>query len=67
MAKAKAASSRETREVVLQIPDVGLSKDQIASMKKKFHAEIVSSLGPKVAARIIIRIRIRIIIVLGEF
>ena len=64
---ARPTSGKETREVVLQIPDIGLKKEQIASMKRNFHNEIVSSLGPKLAARIIIRIRIRIIIVLGEF
>lgn len=62
-----AKSDKEVREVVLQIPDMGLKKEQIAAMKKTFHNEIVSSLGAKVAARIIIRIRIRIIIVMGEF
>lgn len=60
-------ADKETREVVLQIPDMGLKNEQIAAMKKNFHNEIVSSLGPKAAARIIIRIRIRIVVVIGEF
>jgi len=58
---------KETREVVLQIPDVGLTKPQIASLKKNFKNELVSSLGAKALARIVIQIRIRIVVVLGEF
>ena len=59
-------ADKETREVVLQIPDIVLKKEQIAALKKSFHNELVSSLGPKALARIIIRIRIRIIVVLAE-
>jgi hypothetical protein len=55
----KGSSARE--EVVLQIPDIGLSDAQIASLKRSFKSQLVSTLGEKVAARpriVIIRIRI---------
>ena len=60
MAKSSKAAA-ERQEVVLQIPDMGLSPQQIASLKKTFKNELVSSMGEKVAARprlIIVRIRI---------
>jgi hypothetical protein len=58
-AMAKSKSKRE--EVVLQIPDLGLTDSQIASLKKSFKSELISSMGGKAAARariVIIRIRI---------
>jgi hypothetical protein len=37
-------TSAKQQEVVLQIPDIGLSEAQIASLKKSFHNELVSSM-----------------------
>ena len=54
-----AKSSRE--EVVLQIPDIGLSKTQIESLKKSFKSQLVSTMSERSTARpriVIIRIRI---------
>ena len=60
-----AKSSRE--EVVLQIPDLGLTPTQIAALKKSFKSELVSSMGGRTAARArIIIIRIRIVRALSE-
>jgi hypothetical protein len=58
----KKAAKAQKREVVLSVPDLGLSKKQLDSLKNSFHNELVSSLGAKMAAvpRIVI-IRIRIV------
>ena len=55
------AKSSSRQEVVLQIPDMGLSDAQIAALKKSFKSELVSTMGGKAGARariVIIRIRI---------
>jgi hypothetical protein len=65
MAKGKATADR--REVVLQIPDIGLSKTEIDSLKKSFKSQLVATMGAKKAARpIIIIVRVRIIVVVAE-
>jgi hypothetical protein len=50
-------------EVVMTVPDFGMSKAQLAKMKKKFEGQVVESLGGKqaLAAR---RVRVRVIIVI---
>ena len=45
---------------------MGLSKDQITSLKKDFKNQFVSSLGEKRAAIIIVIVRIRIIRQIAE-
>ena len=57
----KKAAAKERREVTLSIPDIGLSKTKIDSLKRKFQNELVSSLGARVAATRIIIIRVRIV------
>ncbi len=52
------ASARE--QVVLELPDLGLSKAQLASLKKSFKAELVSSMPQKTAATRIVVVIIRI-------
>ena len=61
-----AKASANEREVELRIPDLKLTKPQMAAMKKKFENEIVTSLGTK-AAIVVIRVRIRVVVVLAEF
>ncbi len=59
---AKQPATTET-EVVMTVPDFGMSKAQVNSMKKKFESQVVESLGGKaaLAAR---RIRVRVVIVI---
>lgn len=59
-------AAKKRHEVVIQVPDLGLSKPQLAAMKKAFKNQIVSSLGEKLAAVVIIIVRIRIIVVRAE-
>jgi len=57
------AKSRQARqEVVLQIPELGLSDAALASLKKSFKSELVSSMGtrPGAVARIVV-VRIRVV------
>ncbi len=54
-------ATKKRQEVVVQVPDMGLSKDQLASIKKSFKNQFVSSLGEKMAAIIIIIVRIRVV------
>jgi hypothetical protein len=61
-----APREKKRHEVVVQVPDIGLSKTQLASMKKAFRNQFVSSLGEKADAIIVI-VRIRIIVVRAEF
>jgi hypothetical protein len=59
MARKRSSAARE--EVVLQVPDLGLSDSQIASLKRSFKSQLVSTIAEKAAARprvVIIRIRI---------
>jgi hypothetical protein len=65
MATKKAAAARQ--EVVLQIPDLGLSDKQIAALKTTFKNQLVSSMGAKASARPrIVVVRIRIVFAQGE-
>jgi hypothetical protein len=59
-------AQKQRHEIVVQIPDMGLSKDQITSLKKEFKNQFVSSLGEKRAAIIIVIVRIRIIRQIAE-
>jgi len=60
-------AAKKRQEVVVSVPDMGLSKEQLASMKKKFKSQFVSSLGEKMAAIVIIIVRIRIVRQIAEF
>jgi len=60
-----APKTKQRHEVVVQVPDLGLSKPQLASLKKAFKNQFVSSLGDK-ADVIIVIVRIRIIVVRAE-
>lgn len=60
-------AAKKRQEVVVQVPDMGLSKEQLASMKKAFKSQFVSSLGEKMAAIIIVIVRIRIVRQIAEF
>ena len=44
MAEARSAKPRE-REAVLVLPDIGLKKTEIDSMRKRFENSLVESLG----------------------
>ncbi len=55
----KAASQRQ--EFVLQLPDMGLKKEQLTALKKSFKNQLVTTLGEEWLATRIIIIRIRII------
>jgi hypothetical protein len=60
-----AKSKRE--EVVLQIPDMGLSAAQIASLKKSFKSELVSSMRGRAGARVrIVVVRVRVVRAVAE-
>jgi hypothetical protein len=59
---AKQPAPTET-QVVMTVPDFGLSKTQVNSMKKKFESQVIESLGGK-AALAAQRIRVRVIIVI---
>lgn len=61
------ADKKQRQEVVVQVPDMGLTKDQMASMKKSFKNQFVASIGEKMAAIRIIIVRIRIIRQIAEF
>lgn len=66
MAK-KTKSAQGRQEVVLQIPDLGLSDKEIDSLKKNFKNQLVSTMGAKAAARPrIVVVRIRIVFAQGE-
>jgi hypothetical protein len=52
----------ETKEVVLQIPDMGLTKDQMNTLKSTFQNHLVTTLGERAAALVSIRIKIRIVL-----
>jgi hypothetical protein len=51
----------ETKEVVLEIPDIGLSDEQIHSLKEKFHSNLVTTLGEKAGVIVVVRIRVRVV------
>jgi hypothetical protein len=59
--------TKKRQEVVVQVPDMGLSKAQLTTMKKHFKNQFVSSLGEKMAAIVIIIVRIRIVREIGQF
>jgi hypothetical protein len=62
-----AKKSAGRKEVVLQIPDLGLSKAQIASVKKAFKNQLVSTMAEKSGARAaVVAVRVRIIVVMAE-
>jgi hypothetical protein len=50
------AEQGDQHEVVVQIPDIGLSKEQLSSLKESFKNQIVSTMGHKsgAAARIVV-------------
>lgn len=52
---------QETKAVVLEIPDMGLSDDQINDLKNTFHNHLVTTLGPQAARTVIVVIRVRIV------
>ena len=54
------------QEVVLQVPDIGLSDTQLQSLKKSFKNELVATMGEKAAALVIVIIRIRIVRAIAE-
>jgi hypothetical protein len=58
-----ATASSHEQEVEVRVPNIGLSKQQLESLKTSFQNHLVSTMGEKSAAatRIII-VRIRIII-----
>lgn len=40
-----ATTQKKRQQVIVTMPDTGLSKQQIATMKKRFKNEIVESMG----------------------
>jgi hypothetical protein len=61
---AKKAAGQKEQKVVMTIPDMGLSKSQINTLKRKFKNELVNSLGgtEAVAARRIIIVVVVVIV-----
>lgn len=51
----------ETKSVVLEIPDMGLTDDQINDLKNTFHSHLVTHLGAQAATTVIVVIRVRIV------
>ena len=60
-------AAKKRQEVVVHVPDMGLSKEQLTKMKKSFKSQFVSSLGEKMAAIVIVIVRIRIVRQVAEF
>jgi len=60
-------AAKKRQEVVVHVPDMGLSKEQLTSMKKSFKSEFVSSLGEKLAAIVIIIVKIKVVRQVAEF
>jgi len=60
-------AAKKRQEVVVYVPDMGLSKEQLTSMKKSFKSQFVSSLGEKMAAIVIIIVRIKVVRQVAEF
>jgi len=59
-------AAKKRQEVVVQVPDIGLSKEQLGAIKKNFKNHFVSSLGEKMAAIVIIIVRIRVVRQIAE-
>jgi hypothetical protein len=57
---AKKAAAKQ-QEVVLQIPDIGLTDAQIASLKKSFHNELVTHMKATSASVRIIIVVVRVV------
>jgi hypothetical protein len=55
------AARKTQEEVVLQLPDMGLSDSEIQGLKKAFQSQLVTRLGAKAAAVRTVIIRIRIV------
>jgi hypothetical protein len=55
------ASESDEQEVVLQIPDMGLSDGEIERLKETFRNGLVTTLGAKTAATRIVVVRIRVV------
>jgi hypothetical protein len=51
---AKKAAPKKKHEVVLQIPDMGLTDAQIDSLKKSFKNELVSSMKERATVVIVV-------------
>jgi len=60
-------AAKKRQEIVVHVPDMGLSKEQLTSMKKSFKSEFVSSLGEKLAAIVIIIVKIKVVRQVAEF
>jgi hypothetical protein len=60
-------AAKKRHEVVVQVPDMGLSKAQLSAMKQQFKNQFVSSLGEKMAAIVIVIVRIRIVREIAQF
>jgi len=60
----KKATGEKEQKVVLTIPDMGLSKAQINTLKKRFQNDMVESLGGKerLAARRIIIVVVVVVV-----
>ncbi|MBR0714335.1 hypothetical protein [Bradyrhizobium liaoningense] len=62
-----AAAKNTQHKVVLTIPDIGLSKTQINSLKRNFKNEVVTHLGgPEVLARRRIVVVVVVVIVFAQ-
>jgi hypothetical protein len=44
------ANAPQQQEVVVQVPDIGLSDSQLQSLKEAFHNQLVTTMGGKSAA-----------------